>query len=87
MQTHITYGAIFLAIAQLPFLFNLVRSFRNGRLAERIRGLRQRWSGSLVSSLRKKLQQRKQSWRFASPVTTATGIIERLFILSGYLSL
>lgn len=33
MQTHITYGAIFLVLAQIPFLVNLVWSFRNGRLA------------------------------------------------------
>ena len=30
LQTHITYGAIFLALSQLPFLLNLVLSLRSG---------------------------------------------------------
>jgi len=30
MQSHITYGALFLAAAQLPFLYNLARSVRHG---------------------------------------------------------
>jgi cytochrome c oxidase subunit 1 len=33
MQTHITYGAIFLVLAQIPFLVNLIWSFKNGTLS------------------------------------------------------
>jgi cytochrome c oxidase subunit 1 len=33
LNRHITYGAIFLAVAQLLFLFNLVRSLRRGAVA------------------------------------------------------
>ncbi len=33
LQTHITYAAVFLALAQLPFLLNFVLSFLNGKLA------------------------------------------------------
>jgi cytochrome c oxidase subunit 1 len=33
LNRHITYGAIFLAAAQLLFLYNLVRSLRRGAIA------------------------------------------------------